>query len=176
MHQDLAVKTDARNFPEAFLPVYWKKKGRHLTPICNLSSRGEVRPQLPPSATTFLVYSAKLRRQPVSGRQKYHYSSVLCRVGVSGCEYQKLCGSKTSGCMGHEKKVILVAMWVQDRRLFYNNNNNIYLTAIGSSPGGSGFCHVYKMTWNVHLNYVGRATWEPCSVNLETWEPSQHLL
>jgi hypothetical protein len=27
-----------------------------------------------------------------------------------------------------------------------NNNNNIYLTAIGSSPGGSGFCHVYKKT------------------------------
>jgi hypothetical protein len=27
-----------------------------------------------------------------------------------------------------------------------NNNNNIYLTAIGSSPGGSGFCDVYKKT------------------------------
>jgi hypothetical protein len=27
-----------------------------------------------------------------------------------------------------------------------DNNNNIYLTAIGSSPGGSGFCHVYKKT------------------------------
>jgi hypothetical protein len=26
------------------------------------------------------------------------------------------------------------------------NNNNIYLTAIGSSPGGSDFCHVYKKT------------------------------
>ena len=25
-----------------------------------------------------------------------------------------------------------------------NNNNNIYLTAIGLSPGGSGFKHVYK--------------------------------
>jgi hypothetical protein len=24
-----------------------------------------------------------------------------------------------------------------------NNNNNIYVTAIGSSPGGSGFCHVH---------------------------------
>jgi hypothetical protein len=25
-----------------------------------------------------------------------------------------------------------------------NNNNNIYLTAIGLSPGGSGFEHIYK--------------------------------
>ena len=25
-----------------------------------------------------------------------------------------------------------------------NNNNNIYLTAIGLSPGGSGFKHIYK--------------------------------
>ena len=25
-----------------------------------------------------------------------------------------------------------------------NNNNNIYLTAIGLSPGGSGFIHIYK--------------------------------
>jgi hypothetical protein len=33
-----------------------------------------------------------------------------------------------------------------------NNNNNIYLTANGSSPGGSGFCHIYKKTGNVHLN------------------------
>jgi hypothetical protein len=24
------------------------------------------------------------------------------------------------------------------------NNNNIYLTAIGLSPGGSGFKHIYK--------------------------------
>ena len=26
----------------------------------------------------------------------------------------------------------------------YYNNNNIYLTAIGLSPGGSGFKHIYK--------------------------------
>ena len=30
------------------------------------------------------------------------------------------------------------------RPFAYNNNNNIYLTAIGLSPGGSGFKHIYK--------------------------------
>ena len=36
--------------------------------------------------------------------------------------------------------------------------------------------HVYK-TWNrLLLNLIGRATWEACSGNLESWEPSQHLL
>jgi hypothetical protein len=57
-----------------------------------------------------------------------------------------------------------------------NNNNNIYLTAIGFSPGGSGFWHVYKELEFMRLNYIFRATWEACSVSLETWEPSQHLL
>ena len=35
-------------------------------------------------------------------------------------------------------------------------NNNIYLTAIGLSPGGSGFKHIYKYLtlcyWNLHLH------------------------
>ena len=60
-----------------------------------------------------------------------------------------------------------------------NNNNNIYLTAIGLSPGGSGFKHIYKYLtlcyWNLHLYRVG-ATWEACSDILDILEPPQHLL
>jgi hypothetical protein len=40
-----------------------------------------------------------------------------------------------------------------------NNNNNIYLTAIGLSPGGSGFTHIYKYLTlcfeNLHLHRRG---------------------
>jgi hypothetical protein len=32
--------------------------------------------------------------------------------------------------------------------------NNIYLTAIGSSPGGSGFCH---FVWCFDFQVVGKA-------------------
>ena len=39
------------------------------------------------------------------------------------------------------------------------NDNNIYLTAIGLSPGGSGFKHIYKYLtlclWNLHLHRCG---------------------
>ena len=42
------------------------------------------------------------------------------------------------GCM----KVMVQAFILSEG--IYNNNNNIYLTAIGLSPGGSGFKHIYK--------------------------------
>jgi hypothetical protein len=31
-------------------------------------------------------------------------------------------------------------------------------------------------TLSIQTPHLGRVTWEACSVNLETWEPSQHLL
>ena len=40
-----------------------------------------------------------------------------------------------------------IRMDLQEVGCGYNNNNyyyNIYLTAIGLSPGGSGFKHIYK--------------------------------
>ena len=55
-------------------------------------------------------------------------------------------------------------------------NNIIYLLQLGFNPVAVVILHVYK-TWNwLLLNLVGRATWEACSGNLESWEPSQHLL
>jgi len=43
------------------------------------------------------------------------------------------------------------------------------LTAIGLSPGGSGY---FTCIQNMKLV----TTWEACSGNLESWEPSQHFL
>jgi hypothetical protein len=49
------------------------------------------------------------------------------------------------------------------------NNNNIYLLQMGCRP-------VAVVTYLATTTRDGRATWEACSVNLESWEPSQHLL
>ena len=56
---------------------------------------------------------------------------------------------------------------------FHDFNYIIYLfTAIGLLPGGSGY---FTCKQNMKL-VTWRATWEACSGNLESWEPSQHLL
>jgi len=47
---------------------------------------------------------------------------------------------------------------------------------LGCHPVAAVILHVYNI-WNwLLLNLIGRATWEACSGNLESWEPSQHLL
>ena len=49
----------------------------------------------------------------------------------------------------------------------------LFITAVGLSPGGSGYLTSIQ---NMTLFYVGTATSEACSGNLECWEPSQHSL
>jgi hypothetical protein len=46
----------------------------------------------------------------------------------------------------------------------------------GSHPVAVVILHVYNFEIVLLLIYVGRATWEACSGNLESWEPSQYLL
>ena len=100
-----------------------KKTWRHLTPVCNLSSRGEFRPQLPTRATTFLDYSAKLGSQSVSGGRNITTPMYSAEWKLSGSEYKRLCGSKTRGCMGPEKNAILAPVWVQVTRVFWSKKD-----------------------------------------------------
>jgi hypothetical protein len=52
---------------------------------------------------------------------------------------------------------------------YYNSNNNNYLVQIGCRP-------VAVVKYLVTTTRVGRATCETYSVNLESWDPSQHFL
>ena len=55
-------------------------------------------------------------------------------------------------------------------------NNNICLLQLCCYPVAVVILHVNK-TWNcLLLNLCWEGKWEACSGNLESWEPSQHLL
>ena len=64
-------------------------------------------------------------------------------------------------------------MYTRTRRLYpYNNNNNIYLTAIGLLPGGSGCIHV-------HIYEKGARNLKPGGLPekhaVATWSLGNHL-
>jgi hypothetical protein len=56
-----------------------------------------------------------------------------------------------------------------------NNNNNIYLTAIGLSPGGSGYLHVYKYKKLIINKFTFKAGGLHETHVVATWNLGNHL-
>ena len=109
MHQEFAVQIDAEHHPEVFLPLHREKQGVTLHQSGNISSGGDVLPQLPASATAFLVYSAKRGRQGFSGALKRHYSREEKVLVQKRWEF----GSMTRGLFERKERDVWVLLETQ---------------------------------------------------------------
>jgi len=97
-----------------------------------------------------LLINAAVRRIRVIVRQRRLLQSYICTErGRNDCRHFAVLRSRSKRVIAifkvwslrTEKSFIIFSIPVSNNNKF---NNNIYLTAIGLSPGGSGFKHIYK--------------------------------
>jgi hypothetical protein len=108
MHQELAVKIDARHSPETFLPVYREKQGvnLHQSVISHLEANFDRSCQ---QVLLHSLFTLQNLEDSVSlGDRNITIPGYSAEWSLSGSDYKRLCWTNTRVFVGPAKDPILV--------------------------------------------------------------------